>query len=167
MNEGQFKLEFKGIRELVRNLESLPDKLQKSAEKAVLRAGASPIRKAAKAKAPSGKGPHAGLLKRSIGLSVKKVKGITSARVGPKTGFRVSLGMKIARKTKGKRVKGQPYEAFKDPSFYSHLVEYGTSHSAAKPFIRPAVDQTQSEVLSAMADGLDRHLTRQVAKLKK
>jgi len=166
MNEGQFKLEFKGIRELARNLESLPDKLQKSAEKAVLRAGAVPIRRVAKAKAPVGTGPAKGLLKKSIGLSVKKVKGITSARVGPRSNP-VSLGIKIARKTKGKRRKGEPYEAFKNPVYYSHLVEYGTAHSAAKPFIRPAVDQTQDEILSAMSTGLDKHLTRQVAKLKK
>ena len=65
-----------------------------------------------------------------------------------------------------RRKQGEPYEAFQIPSSYSHLVEYGTSHSAAKPFIRPAVDSTQGEVVGAMAAGLDTHLTKVVRKLK-
>lgn len=157
MNEGQFKLEFKGIRELARNLERLPDKLQKSAEKAVLRAGAVPIRKAAKRNAAKSK--DTGLLMKSIGLSVKKVKGITSARVGPR-----SMRQVVTRTNKR---TGKKRQEIADPNKYSHLVEYGTAHSAAKPFIRPAIDQSQEEILSAMSTGLDKHLTRQVAKLKK
>ena len=157
MNQGQFKMEFKGIPDLVRNLQTLPDKLQKSAEKAVLRAGAVPIRKAAKRNAAKSK--DTGLLMKSIGLSVKKVKGTTSARVGPR-----SMRQTVTRTNKK---TGRKYQEIADPNKYSHLVEYGTAHSAAKPFIRPAVDQTQDEILSAMATGLDKHLTRQVAKLKR
>lgn len=37
---------------------------------------------------------------------------------------------------------------FKAPGrFYSHLVEFGTKHSAAKPFIRPAMDSGKSSSL--------------------
>ena len=157
MNQGQFRMEFKGIPDLVRNLQTLPDKLQKSAEKAVLRAGAVPIRKAAKRNAAKSK--DTGLLQKSIGLSVKKVKGATSARVGPR-----SMRQTVTRTNKK---TGRRYQEIADPNKYSHLVEYGTSHSAAKPFIRPAINQTQDEILSAMATGLDKHLTRQVSKLRK
>ena len=155
-----------GMNELSRRLQRLPVALQRSAETAVLRAGAKPITKAAKGRAPVGTGRHSGLLKKSIGARVKKVRGITSARIGPRTKMAVSLGTKIARKTKGNRVAGQPYEAMKDPNKYAHLVEFGTSHSAAKPFIRPALDSSRNEAFEAMREGYRTHLVRVVNRLR-
>ena len=138
-----------GVRDLSRALDRLPIELQRSAERAVLRAGAKPILKAAKSKVVKA----SGLLKKSLGTNVKKLKGETTARVGPRKGY-------------SGKVKRGNREVFQNPSKYSHLVEYGTSHSAAKPFIRPAVDSTQGEVVGAMAAGLDTHLTKVVRKLK-
>lgn len=155
------------IKNLARAIDELPKELRRSSESSVLRAGAKPISKAAKSKAPNGKGEHAGLLKKAIGINVKKVGGVMSARIGPRASVKVSLGTKIARKTKGKRVKGQPYQAYKIPNKYSHLVEFGTSHSAARPFIRPAIDAASGEVVDAMAAGLNKHLDRTVARLRR
>lgn len=151
-----FAIKTTGLREMQRTLERLPKELLKSSESAVLRAGAKPIEKAAKAKAPS----RTGLLKKSIGNRVKKGKdGITTARIGPRTGFKgKSLG-------KRKNKQGVMTERFADPNKYSHLVEFGTSHSPAKPFIRPAIDSASGEVVEAMAQGLDKHLTRTAARL--
>lgn len=138
-----------GIRELRRTIDRLPEELKKRAEVPVLRAGAKPINQAAKRKVPTGSGESAGLLKRSLGISVKKVKGIFSARVGARTGFAVRL-------LNGKK---------KDPSKYIHLVELGTRHSAPRPFIRPAIDSAQGEVLDAMSQGLEKHLHRTAQRL--
>ena len=154
-----------GTRELQRALSRLPDELQRGAESAALRGGAKPITTAAKAKAPVGTGVHAGLLKKSIGANVKKVKGVTTARVGARKGWRVKVGEKtttsgfLIKKTKTKAV-------YKDPSKYSHLVEFGTSHSAAQPFIRPAVESTTSQVVGGMAQGYEKYLGRAVARIK-
>lgn len=145
-----------GLRAMESRLAALGPELQKAAEKAVLRAGAVPIRKAAKRFAKNSK--DTGLLMQSISLSVKKTKGVTSARVGPRRGMRKKV-------TRTNPTTGATYEEMADPNNYSHLVEYGTSHSAAKPFIRPAIDSAQDEVLSAMAAGLDKHLTRVAARL--
>jgi len=142
-------IELKGTRELLNSINKLPFQLQKSAEVAVLRAGAKPINKAAKGKVPS----DSGLLKKSLGINVAKVKGITSARVGARKGWR----SEVVRN--GKKV-------IADPSKYSHLVEYGTSHSSAKPFIRPAVESSQSQVLAAMAEGYDKYLDRVVKRIR-
>jgi len=151
-------IEISGVRNILSALDRLPDALRKSAETAVLRAGAKPIEKAAKVNA--GKTKDTGLLKKSIGLRVAKVKGVTSARVGPRKGMRQEV-------TRTDKRTGRKYKEIADPNNYSHLVEYGTSHSPAKPFIRPAIDSAQGETLNAMAAGLDKHLTKVAARLAK
>lgn len=147
-----------GIDSIIRALNALPIDLRNSAETAVLRAGGNPILKAAKANAAKSK--DSGLLVKSIGLSVRAVNGRKTVRVGPRTGLRQVV-------TRTDKRTGRKYEEIADPNNYSHLVEYGTSHSAAKPFIRPAIDATQGEVLDAMAAGLDQHLTKVAARLSK
>jgi HK97 gp10 family phage protein len=150
-----------GTKEIQQALNRLPIELQRSAETAVLRAGAKPINKLARAKAPK----QSGLLKKSIGINVKKVRGVTSARVGARKGWRVEVGEKEI--TVGKIIrKRKKVKVYKDPTKYSHLVEYGTSHSAAKPFIRPAVEQSGNQVIDAMAEGYDKYLGRVVNRIK-
>ncbi len=146
------------IRDVERAISLLPRELQKSAETAALRAGAAPIHKAAKRHAASNK--DSGLLQRSITTSVKTVRGEKSARIGPRTGMRQMV-------TREHKKTGKKYKVMADPNNYSHLVEYGTTHSAAKPFIRPAINETASETLVAMANSLDLTLTKVVARLKK
>lgn len=154
MNVSISRSSLQGIR---KRLADLPQELIKASESAVLRAGAKPIQTAAKAKAPVG----TGLLKKSIGMRVKKTKGIYTARVGPRKGFK---GKPLGKK---KNKAGIETERFADPNKYSHLVEFGTSHSPAKPFIRPAIESAKGEVVAAMAAGLDKHLTRTVARLRR
>ena len=60
---------------------------------------------------------------------------------------------------------GQMVPDIRDPNKYSHLVEKGTSHSPAQPFIRPAMDSASGQVLEAMSAGLDKHLTRVAQRL--
>ena len=148
-------LKIKGIEDMAKCLNQLPGKLKATGEKSALRAGGAPIRKAAKQFAKSSK--DTGLLIKSIGLNVKTVKGITSVRVGPRKGFRQTVQCKDKR-------TGKTREEIANPANYGHLVEYGTSHSPAKPFIRPAVDSAQSEILPAMAKGLEKHLARAAQK---
>jgi HK97 gp10 family phage protein len=38
--------------------------------------------------------------------------------------------------------------------FYGHMVEFGTSHSAPHPFMRPALDNTRDDVKRAMGNSL-------------
>jgi HK97 gp10 family phage protein len=39
-------------------------------------------------------------------------------------------------------------------TFYGHMVEHGTSHSAPQPFLIPALEETRSEVLALVAEAL-------------
>jgi HK97 gp10 family phage protein len=149
-------VEIHGIKDMIKRLEALPVKLKKSGEKAALRAGGAPIRKAAKRFAKSSK--DSGLLLKSIGMNVRTIKsGETSARIGARNGF----GKEVTRTNKK---TGQQRKEYANPANYSHLVEFGTSHSPAKPFIRPAIDSAKSEILPAMAAGLSKHLARAASK---
>jgi HK97 gp10 family phage protein len=138
-----------GLRELRRSLAALPAELQRQSESSALREGMKPVLKTARALAPR----DSGLLKKAIGLTVRKGKNGITSRVGARTGFR----QQVARK--GKTVTA-------DPSKYSHLVEYGTSHSAAKPFIRPAVESNESAITEGLAKGYEKGMEKAIAKVK-
>lgn len=40
-------------------------------------------------------------------------------------------------------------------AFYGHLVEFGTTHSAAHPFLLPAFEAERESILDAVSDALD------------
>jgi len=152
-----------GMKQLAKTISRLPTELRRAAETTALRNGGKIILKSAKAHAKSSE--DTGLLIKSLGVTVRKGKsgkerGIYTARIGPRTGFSRTIGVRKSGKNKGKPIK-------QDPSKYGHLVELGTSHSAAKPFIRPAVDSAGSDVVSAMAAGYEKGLTRAIAKAKR
>ena len=137
-----------GIQELQRALGKLPKELVNKAEKAALRGGAFLISKAAKAKAPVASG-H---LKKSIGINVRTVKGKTTARIGAKSD----------RKTVTRYGK----QVISNPANYAHLIEYGTSSRAARPFIRPAIESSKDEVLGAMTKSFNANLGKVVSKIR-
>lgn len=145
-----------GHKELARALDKLPKEIANAAERTALREGAKPI--AAAAKSNAGRSKETGLLQESIGVTVKKVRGRLSARVGARTGF----GREVSRGGYGPRAR----TVYSDPSKYAHLVEYGTSKTAARPFMRPAIDSSAGEVVNNMAKGYAKGLDRAVRKLK-
>ncbi len=51
------------------------------------------------------------------------------------------------------------------PSNYAHLVELGTSHSAAKPFLRPAMDSAKENAEGIMANEMSAGLDAVSSKL--
>lgn len=151
-------LDRKGVDALIKRLSELPEKFQKSAHRATLRAGANVILKAARARVPV----DTGILKKSLGVNVEVSRYGGSARVGPRYGvkYKYKNGNKTGRRGKS---AGKAIDA-PEVAFY---IETGTPNMAAQPFIRPAIDETQGRVLSVMAEGLDKHLTRVVARLKR
>lgn len=154
--DGHIDIDKASLRGVMKSLDDLLPQFRKSAERAVLRAGAKPILKAAKAKVPV----NTGLLKKSLGVSVKANRdGWMSARVGPRKGFK--------SKNKSGRKRGQAKGKTADAQEISWYVETGTPRARAQPFIRPAIDQAAGEVIDAMAAGLDQHLTRVAARLAK
>lgn len=164
--DGVIQIDKSSLIRVMRALDNLPEQYRKSAEKAVLRAGSKPILKAARAKVPV----DTGMLKKSLGISVHANRsGWISARIGPRKGFKSKkslTGRKRVRATKRRRSTWQERK-MADAQEISWYIETGTSHSPASPFIRPAIDEAQGEVIEAMASGLDKHLTRVAARAAK
>ncbi len=91
--------------------------------------------------------PH---LRDAIMITVKK----------PKQGDVVlTVGLKIRKMAKGASVAG-----VNNPRRRWHLVEFGTSKMAAKPYIRPAFDQAHRQALQIFMTELSKATTRAIGK---
>jgi len=163
MRDG-IKFDQASIKGVLNAIEKLPKELQRSAEKAVLRSGGKPILSAVRGNlSGSPVKVRTGTLKKSMGLTVRASKsGWVEARVGTRDGSKSKYPKgTTGRRTKGR--KGKPIYA-EEVAWY---MEQGTSKMPAKPFIRPALDSSGSEVIAAMTSGIDKHLTKVAARLAK
>lgn len=148
-----------GIAELRAALEALPQELRNGSERTALRAGAKPVLKAAKGFLTV---KDTGLLAASLGITVKKSrkKGIVTARVGPRGNFGQWVTRKKLVPQPGGGVKVYQYREYANPASYAHLIEYGTSKMAARPFMRPAIHSARGAVEKEMANGFRKGLQR-------
>jgi HK97 gp10 family phage protein len=162
-SRNQSQINLTGFRGLEAALLKLPAELAKTVEADVLRGGMTPVRKAAQTYAKRIR--DTGQLYKSIGLTVRRVrkKGQNvnryTARVGPRGGFGITLGTKTKGKNKGKSIR-------RDPRFYAHLIEYGTSRQPARPFIRPALASSESAIIAGMAKGYEKGMAKVVRKIR-
>jgi HK97 gp10 family phage protein len=136
----------KGLAELQHMLKTLPGKVQRKVTRKAMNAAANPIVKAAKLKAPS----ESDLLKQSIGKKVAtgKTTGSITAIIGPR-----------------RDVQGEYNGEKRVPANYAHLVELGTEHSAAEPFLRPAFDEQYDEAAKVMAAKMGPEIEKEAKKL--
>jgi HK97 gp10 family phage protein len=97
-----------------------------------------------------------GLLADSIFVTVKVDKaGEATANIRP-SGKRV-----VVMQTEPDGTKRQVRTR---ASAYAHVVEFGSKHVAARPFVRPAVDQSLPEVEAAFAAEVNAAVVKAVAK---
>lgn len=141
-----------GLRPLLRTLDAFGPKVRRKVTRAMVAAGGRAVAKQAKGLAPK----ETGLLRRSIGSKVKVYKdtGIAVAVAGPRVGFR----------QEAERPRNRPGApaSMADPVKYAHLVELGTRHGAARPFLAPALGAgaVQAAMAQAARRGIDRELAR-------
>jgi HK97 gp10 family phage protein len=136
-----------GDKELIRKFTALPVKLQKKHGRRAISKAARRLVKAAKAKCPK----RSGQLKKSLGFKPRTYKTGVFAIVGPRSGFRTM-------------VDGRPH----DPKKIAHLVELGHAgpHAAqAKPFLRPAFDETVANNITLIGDELRHGLAEEAMKV--
>ena len=57
------------------------------------------------------------------------------------------------------------FVATRPKAFYSHMIEFGTSKMPARPFLRPAFDATQQEVIKKIGEALAKGILKETAKL--
>lgn len=133
------KARFEGVQSAIQALDGMDKKVRrKGIRKAALAAGTI-ILKAAKSRVVR----ETGLLRKSLGKKVKVyTRGVGVAVVGPRLGFK-------------QEVTRRGVKVWSNPVRYAHLVELGTSHSAAKPFLKPALEATRKEVEAAMVKAIN------------
>jgi HK97 gp10 family phage protein len=129
---GRVEFQIKGAKEMERLLEELGPRVASRLGDRALRAAARVIIREAKRLVPV----RTGALRRSI-------VGVSSSRGRAANQRLVQIG-------------------FKPPvSRRAHLTEFGTRHSAQRPFMRPALDSKHSAALTAMVEVLADGIARQ------
>lgn len=134
---GNAKFTISGTAELEKALKTLGPRVATNISGRALRAMAKPIVQRARELVPV----DTGILKKSITTKMGRVKG------GQRT---IEIGFK----------KGRPGGA----SWRAHFVEYGTAHSPAQPFMRPALDEQSHVALAEMGRVLGEGIEREAVK---
>ncbi|MDO5769454.1 MAG: HK97 gp10 family phage protein [Psychrobacter sp.] len=104
----------------------------------------------------------------TVKASRSKDKGVIVMKVGVKGGARQYVNTKRNRR-EGRA--GQTYQTAGDKSnpggdtWYWRMVELGTAHSAAAPFLRPALYNNLSNVQSTFTDAFSIELDKEIDKL--
>lgn len=65
---------------------------------------------------------------------------------------------------KGRIPKGNPDEGAKGNTPHWHLIEIGTEHSRAKPFLRPALAEKRQQAIDTLMHELDREIAKELYK---
>ncbi len=138
-------------------LKQLPPNVARNVTNQSLRAGAGVIANAARANIRANGSIDSGLLLKRIAVETQRRpnQGQAEVIVGVKGGTAI-----VVRKGKTKPMRATPRR-------YAHLVEFGTEHSAAEPFMRPAVDGSGSKALAKVVEAAASGLARVTAKLKR
>lgn len=131
----EIDLTFLGDKQLEKKLHGLETKIEKKALRHAMRRAGKIVLATAKTLAPRRSGRMADTLK----VRSAKKSNANSGQVGVvvQTGTRDQLGI--------------PEDA---KYYYPAGVEYGTSHSPAQPFLRPALDQNREEALEIIKQDL-------------
>ena len=134
-------------------LDKLPGVLQQRVVVGATRAAAKVIADEAKQNVPV----RTGLLKKSIGVAKAKKKDTEPGHVK----FYVVPKSKIAftKKVNGGKLKVKTY------AWYAHFVEFGTAKMAARPFLRPAFENSAVKSVKAFQEYAVKRVDREVRKL--
>jgi len=135
-------------------MSSLNLDLQRRILKKALTTAAGPVM--FREKQNAGRNKDSGLLADSIFVTVKVDRaGEATANIRP-SGKRV-----VVMQTEPDGTKRQVRTR---ASAYAHVVEFGSKHVAARPFVRPAVDQSLPEVEAAFAAEVNAAVIKATAK---
>ena len=126
-----------GLPRMRKQFKELSDKMQRRVLRGALRAAARPVLKDAKARVPV----RTGALKKAIGVAVTVKTVESTATIG------------VRRKRPGQ------------PARRAHLVEFGTKHTSARPFLRPALDSKKEAVVRTLAEALKKQIDTETAKV--
>lgn len=131
-------IRLEGVKELERELEQLEAKIQKKMVRPSLRAGAKVIRDEAVRRAPRRKTPPPRGTSRYHPAGKELYRSIKVRSAGRQPGLDAAV-----------QVKTGPH---------GHLLEFGTIHAGAQPFMRPAYDTRKAEAIRVFRDTLGQRI---------
>ena len=141
-------VEIQGDKQLIAALDKLKGATVRKIVRPAVQAALAPISRAARRKAPRRSpipGYTGGQLKKAIGPTVKLYpNGVIWGAVGARRGFLLVVPRP------GSTMHGIDQVMRIDPFKYVHLVEFGTRHSAAHPFLRPAFDENKGDAFNIL-----------------
>lgn len=137
-------IRLEGVKELERELERLPSKVQKKMLRPSLRASAKPIRDEAVRRAPRRKSPPPRGSSRYHPAGKELYRSIKVRSAGRQPGLDAAI-----------QVKTGPH---------GHLLERGTIHIGAQPFMRPAYDTRKGEAIRVFRETLGKRIEDEVRK---
>ncbi|MBX9759366.1 MAG: HK97 gp10 family phage protein [Beijerinckiaceae bacterium] len=151
-----FNIRIEGLAEIKKGLDQVSNKATTIAMSRALRKAAEPVRDRAIQNAPS----WSGALKKSINIDFSAEGGATlgkreaaqAMREGYASGAEAFGMVSQIRREALKDSISYVYVGPAPRVFYAAFVEFGTIRMRAHPFLRPALDQTRSQVISRFAD---------------
>lgn len=139
----------KGLADVRKRMKALPEKLQERGMKAALRAGAEKIAEAARSNASNIDDPATD---ESVEANITVSYSTKGSRKDQRMMYRVGV--------RGGAKQGAGSGGPGGDTWYWRLVEFGTSHSGAKPFMRPAMESQAAAASEEVATRLERFLDR-------
>jgi HK97 gp10 family phage protein len=140
-------------------LDKLPTAVQEKVVAKATRAGAKIVAEEAKRIVHV----QTGTLKLSIGVAKAKKKDTPEFTVKYYVVPKTKIKKKIKATVDGKESK----IAVGSTAYYGAFVEFGTSKMSARPFLRPAIENTKTEVLDEFQRVAMKNIDREIEKLKK
>lgn len=158
------KFSVDGLADIERKLKQLPERVGRNATRRALRKGANVIRDAARANAKRVDDPYTkynqiwkNIVVKGGGRRREKEQGGPFMRVGVLGGAR------------DMRAYGEHFGAGREnpggDTWYWRLVEFGTSETRAKPFMRPAMEAKAQAAYDATAADMTKQLDKEISKL--
>lgn len=103
-----------------------------------------------------------GVLRDAFRAAARPVVASAKSKVSVKTG---ALKRGITQRVSVKSGSGEALIGFNRKQFYGRFIELGTSKMSAKPFLRPALDESQSKIEDAFIAAINRGIERKTAAL--
>jgi len=101
-----------------------------------------------------------GVLRDALRAAARPVVASAKSKVPVRTG---KLQRGIQQRVSVKSGSAEAIIGFDRKQFYGRFIELGTSKMSAKPFLRPALDESQNQIEQAFAAAVERGINRKAA----
>jgi len=101
-----------------------------------------------------------GVLRDALRAAARPVVASAKSKVPVRTG---KLQRGIQQRVSVRSGSAEAIIGFDRKQFYGRFIELGTSKMSAKPFLRPALDESQNQIEQAFAAAVERGINRKAA----